>query len=71
MYPVALGFKGSERGPKLGPVANNDGNIANGRQSLVMRSRNLRPCGRERALSACRPLRPVWCLPDVSNCFEL
>ena len=69
--PVALGFKGSERGSILGPVANNGENIANGRQNLVMRSRNLRPCGRERALSACRPLRPVWCLPGVPRCFDL
>ena len=63
--PVALGFKRSERESKLGPVANNGENIASGRQSLVMRSRNLRPCERERALSACRPLRPVWGLPGV------
>ena len=28
VYPLALGFKGSERGSKLGPVANNDENIA-------------------------------------------
>ena len=33
--PLLLGFKGSERGSKLGPVAS-------GRQSLVMRPRNLR-----------------------------
>ena len=33
---VALGFKGSERGSKLGPVANNGENIASGRQSLEM-----------------------------------
>ena len=58
--PVAMGFKGSERGSKLGPVANNGENIARGRQSLVMRSRNLRPCGRQRALSAGRPLRASW-----------
>ena len=43
--PVALGFKGSKRGSKLGPVANIDENIASGRQSLGMRPRNLRPCG--------------------------
>ena len=54
---VALGFKGSERGSKLGLVVNNGENIASGRQSLVMRSQNLRPCGRERALPACRPTR--------------
>ena len=44
--PVALGFKGSEWGSKLGPVASNSENIACGRQSLGMRPRNLRPCGR-------------------------
>ena len=33
---VALGFKGSERGSKLGPVANNGENISSGRQSLEM-----------------------------------
>ena len=43
--PVALGFKGSERGSKLGPVANNGENIARGRQNLGMRSRNFRHCG--------------------------
>ena len=32
----ALGFKGSERVSKLGPVANNGENIASGRQSLGM-----------------------------------
>ena len=42
--PVALGFKGSEWGSKLGPVANNGENIASGRESLGMRPRNLRPC---------------------------
>ena len=45
--PVALGFKGSERGSKLRPVANNGENIARGRQSLGMRSRNFRHCGRQ------------------------
>ena len=45
--PVALGFKGSEWGSKLGPVANNGENIASGRESLGMRPRNLRPCGRQ------------------------
>ena len=29
---VALGFKGSERGSKLRPIANNGENIARGRQ---------------------------------------
>ena len=33
---VALGLKGSERGSKLGPVANNGENIASRRQSLGM-----------------------------------
>ena len=28
---VALGFKGSDRGSKLGPVANNGENIASGK----------------------------------------
>ena len=53
--PVALGFKGSEWGSKLDSVANNGENIASGRESLGMRPRNLRPCRRQRALSACRP----------------
>ena len=48
---VALGFKGSEWGSKFGPVANNDENIACGRQNMGMRLRNLRPYGRQRALS--------------------
>ena len=39
--PVVLGFKGSEKGSKLGPVANNGKNIASGRQRLGMRPRNL------------------------------
>ena len=39
--PVALGFKGSERGSNLGPVDNNGENIASGRQRLGMRPRNL------------------------------
>ena len=34
--PVALSYKGSEGGSKLGPVANNGKNIASGRQSLGM-----------------------------------
>ena len=56
---VALCFKGSEWGSKLGPVANNSENIASGRQRLGMRPRKLPPCGRQRALSACRLGRPV------------
>ena len=63
---VAIGFKGSERESKLGPVANNGENIASGRQSLGMRPRNLRPCERQRALSACRPGGHVWCRLGVS-----
>ena len=63
--PVALGFKGSELGSKWGSVANNSENIASGRQSLGMRPRNLRPCVRQRTLSACRPGRPVWGLLGV------
>ena len=51
---------------KLEPVANNGENIASGRQSLGMRPRNLRPCGRQRALSACRPRRPVWGILGVA-----
>ena len=42
---VTLGFKGSERGSKLGPVANNCENIATLRQCLGMQSWNFRPCG--------------------------
>ena len=57
---VALGFKGSEWGSTLDPVASNSENIASGKQSLGMRPRNLRPCVSQRALSACRPERPVW-----------
>ena len=49
---VALDLKGSERGSKLGPVANNGEIIASWRQSLGMWPRNFRPCGRQRALSA-------------------
>ena len=63
--PVALGFKGSEWGSKLCRVANNSENIACGRQILGMRPRNLRPYGRQRTLSACRPGRPVWALLGV------
>ena len=63
--PVALGFKGSELGSNLGPAANNSENIASRRQSLGMRPRKLRPCGRQLALSACSPGRPVWGLVGV------
>ena len=67
MSSVALDFKGSERGSNLGPVANNGENIACGRQRFGMRPRNLRPCGRQWALSACRPLEacmgPTRCTP--------
>ena len=66
--PFALGFKGSELGSKLGPVVNNSENTASGRQSLGMRPRNLRSCGRQRALSGYRPGRPVWgllCVPAL------
>ena len=51
---VAFGFKGQERGSKWGPVFNNGENIASERPSLGKCPRNLRPCGRQRALSACR-----------------
>ena len=47
---VAFGVEGSERGSKLGPVANDGENIASRRQSLGMRSRNLLPCGRQGSL---------------------
>ena len=63
--PVAFGFKGPERGSKWGPVVNNGENIASGRQSLGMRPRQLRPCGRQRALSACRLGTPKWGLLGV------
>ena len=63
---VAIDFKGSERGSKLGPVVNNGENIASGRQSLGMRPRNVRPCGRQLALSACRHGRHVLGLLGVS-----
>ena len=63
--PVAFGFKGPERGSKWGPVVNNGENIASGRQSLGMRPRHLRLCGRQRALSACRPGTPKWGLLGV------
>ena len=63
--PVACGFKGSEMGSNLGPVANDGENLASGRQSLEMRPRNLRPCGRQRALSAYRPGRHVCGLLGV------
>ena len=52
-------------GSKLGPIANYGENIAGGRQSLRMRPRNLRPRGRQRALSACRTRRLVWGLLGV------
>ena len=54
--PVAFGFKRSGKGSKFGPgpVANDGENIASGRQRLGMRPRNLRPCGRQQALSAYR-----------------
>ena len=64
--PVALGFKESESGSKLGPVANNGENIASGRESLGMLPRYLRPCGRQRALSACRPGTQEW---GLVGCF--
>ena len=63
--PVAVGFEGSERWSKLGPVAKNGENIVSGRQSLGMRPRNHRPCSRQRARSACRPGRPQWDLLGV------
>ena len=63
--PVAFGFKGPERGSKWGPVVNNGENIASGRQSLGMRPRHLRPCGRQGALSACRSGTPKWGLLGV------
>ena len=63
--PVAVAFKGPERGSKWGPVVNNGENIASGRQSLGMRPRHLRPCGRQWALSACRPGTPKWGLLGV------
>ena len=46
--PVALGFKGSESGSNVGPVASNGENTVSGRESLGIRPRNLRPCGRQR-----------------------
>ena len=55
--PGALGFMESEWASKLGPVANNGETIASWRQSLGMQPRNLRPCGRQRTLSACGPWR--------------
>ena len=45
--PVALSYNGSEGGSEFGPVVNNGKNIANGRQSMGMRPRNFRPCGRQ------------------------
>ena len=46
---VAFGFKGPETESKWGSVVNNGENIASEGQSLGMRPRNLRPCGRQRA----------------------
>ena len=46
--PVSFGFKGSELGSKLGPVASNGENIASIKESLGMRPRILGPCGRQR-----------------------
>ena len=46
---VALSYKGTEGGSKLGPVANNGKNIASGRQSWWMLPRNFRTCGRQRS----------------------
>ena len=63
--PVALGFKGSEWGSQFGTVADNNENIASGRQSLGMWTRNLRPYKRQRVLTACRSGRPVWGLLGV------
>ena len=60
-------FKESEMGSKLGPVANNVENIASRRQSLWMQPRNLWACGRQWALSACRPGRPVWGLLGIPS----
>ena len=44
----------------MGTIASNGENIASWRQSSGMRSRNLRSYGRQHALSACIPGRPVW-----------
>ena len=46
--PVALSYKGSEEGSKLGSVANNGKDTASGRQSLGMLPQNFRPSGRQR-----------------------
>ena len=62
---VAFGFKGSERGSKLVPVATDGENVASGEQSLGMRPRNLRHCGRQRALSTYRLGRHVCGLLGV------
>ena len=62
---VAFGFKGPERGSKWGPVVNNGENIASMWQRLGMRPWQLRPCGRQQALSACRPGTPKWGLLGV------
>ena len=63
--PVALSYKGSEGGSNLGPVANNDKNIASGWQSLGMLPRNSRPCGRQRTPWVCRQGMPVYGLLGV------
>ena len=47
----ALGFKWPERVSKWGTVVNDGEYIASGRQSLGMRPRNFRPCGRQRPVS--------------------
>ena len=60
LFWILRGQKGLS---KLGTIANNGENIASGRQSFGMGPRNLRPCGRQRALSACRPGSRVWSLP--------
>ena len=52
-------------GSKLGPVANNGENIASGRQSLGMRPRNRRSYGRQRILSAGRPIRGLLGVPSL------
>ena len=64
--PVALSYKGSEGGSKLGPVANNGKNVVSGRQSLWILPRNFRPCGRQRIPWVCRQGRPFYGLLGVS-----
>ena len=46
--PVALSYKGSEGGSKLGPIDKNGDNIACWRQSLGMLPRNFQPFRRQR-----------------------